>query len=137
MKRRGSATTVGCLSLSVLLVGLSGACSKAEPPPPLLAQEIVAVAGGGTRSFWTYDFETDAWRALADALAAVGPGGALAQLQSPGFVYLLCGGGTTDFYKYELNTGIWTQLPATPGPVGAGGALAGYNAGGGSWVYAL
>ncbi|MBN1203731.1 MAG: hypothetical protein JXB05_02250 [Myxococcaceae bacterium] len=94
-----------------------------------MVQEVVVIAGGNTQSFWTYDIDADAWSALPDVPSAVGPGGAIAQLQRLGNIYVLRGGGTTDFYRYDINSGAWSQLAATPGPVGAGGALVGINYG--------
>jgi hypothetical protein len=109
----------------ILVLGMQGGCSPQAPE----TQEVVVLAGGNTRSFWTYDLDTNTWNTLPDVPGAIGPGGALAQMQRFGEIYALRGGGTTDFYRYDMNSGDWSQLAATPGPVNAGGALVGINYG--------
>jgi hypothetical protein len=59
--------------------------------------------------------------------APVGAGGAIAQLQRLGQIYVLRGNGTTDFWSFDR--GQWQALAATPGPVNAGGGLVGINYG--------
>ncbi|HVG57782.1 MAG TPA: hypothetical protein VNA24_04460 [Hyalangium sp.] len=109
----------------ILVLSVNGGC---QPQTPVV-QEVVVLAGGNAQSFWTYDLDTDTWSTLPDVPGAIGPGGALAQLQRLGAIYALRGGGTTDFYRLDMNAGVWSQLAATPGPVNAGGALVGINYG--------
>jgi hypothetical protein len=88
---------------------------------------IAALRGGNTTDFWQFNIDENRWCAGPGTPSPVGPGGAIAQLQRIGKVYVLRGNGTTDFWSLE--DGKWRTLASTPGPVSTGGGLAGINYG--------
>jgi hypothetical protein len=88
---------------------------------------VAALRGGNTTDFWTFNIEQNRWCEWSSTPAPVGPGGAIAQLQRIGEIYVLRGNGTTDFWR--LKDSQWKALKSTPGPVGAGGGLVGINYG--------
>jgi hypothetical protein len=88
---------------------------------------LAALRGDNTTDFWIFDIKANSWCEGPNTPAAVGPGGAIAQLQASGEIYALRGGGTSDFWKFER--GVWTALANAPGPVNAGGGLVGINYG--------
>jgi hypothetical protein len=97
---------------------------------------LAALRGGNTQDFWLYDIKTNRWCEGPDTPAPVGAGGAIAQLQNHGHIYVLRGGGTADFWKFD--DGFWTKMADAPGLVNAGGGLAGDNSGGGPYnLFAL
>jgi hypothetical protein len=88
---------------------------------------IAALRGGNTTDFWQFNIDENRWCSGPGAPAPVGPGGAIAQLQRIGQIFVLRGNGTTDFWS--LKNRVWTTLANTPGPVSAGGGLVGINYG--------
>jgi hypothetical protein len=97
---------------------------------------VAALRGDLTSDFWCFSIDQNRWEVGPPTPAPVGPGGALAQLQGLGRIYVLRGGGTRDFWRID-QMGNWLPLASTPGPVGPGGSLVGINYGTGSQLYAL
>jgi hypothetical protein len=88
---------------------------------------LATLRGGNTTDFWVYDIKANHWCVGPSTPAAVGSGGAIAQLQGSGEIYALRGGATADFWKFD--DGVWTKLADTPGLVNTGGGLVGINHG--------
>jgi hypothetical protein len=89
---------------------------------------LATLRGDNTTDFWIFDIKANSWCEAPNTPAAIGSGGAIAQLQRIGKVYALRGGGTTDFWMFDSRDG-WKPLANTPGPVNAGGGLVGINYG--------
>jgi hypothetical protein len=89
---------------------------------------VAALRGSNTTDFWYFNIEQNSWCEGTDTPSPVGAGGAIAQLQRLGKIYVLRGNGTTDFWSLE-NGVIWEKRASTPGPVQAGGGLVGINYG--------
>ncbi len=89
---------------------------------------VAALRGSNTTDFWYFNIEQNNWCEGTDTPSPVGAGGAIAQLQRIGKIYVLRGNGTTDFWSLE-NGVIWEKRASTPGPVQAGGGLVGINYG--------
>jgi hypothetical protein len=95
--------------------------------------------GGGSSRVWSYDIESQTWRALASAPTGVESGGAISNLFS-GCDFAFVGGESSRFFA----TGTACRAPGvlgdTPAPVGVGSALAAAIGLVGSpvdWVYAF
>ena len=88
---------------------------------------IGAIRGSNTTDFWQFNIDENTWWTGPSTPAPVGPGGAIAQLQRIGQIYVLRGNGTTDFWS--LKNRQWTMLANTPGPINVGGGLVGINYG--------
>jgi hypothetical protein len=74
-----------------------------------------------------FNIDENRWCVGPDTPDRVGPGGAIAQLQRLGAIYVLRGNGTADFWSFD--DGQWKKLADAPGPVNAGGGLVGINYG--------
>src|SRR5215831_4928989 len=98
--------------------------------------DLAVVRGAETTDFWFFDISAASWCKGPDIPAPVGSGGAIAQLQGHGRIYVLRGGGTADFWSIGQDN-QWKKLANTPGPVGEGGALVGINSGSSDVLYAL
>ena len=69
---------------------------------------VAALRGGNTTNFWMFNIDENRWCAGPSTPAPVGVGGAIAQLQRLGKIYVLRGNGTTDFWS--LDNGQWKAL---------------------------
>jgi hypothetical protein len=92
---------------------------------------IYSLAGGNTNNFIRYNISSNSWQGMANTLALINAGGALAFDGS--FVYALAGGGSQNFTRYNPATNTWQGLNNTLAPINAGGALA-FD---GTYLYAL
>jgi hypothetical protein len=90
---------------------------------------LAALRGDNTTDFWFFDINGNSWCAKPGTPAPVGEGGAIAQLQRIGKIYVLRGGGTADFWMFDSQDNQWTKLANTPGVINAGGGLVGINYG--------
>jgi hypothetical protein len=79
---------------------------------------ILALKGGSTREFYSYDPAQNAW-SVPETIPA-GPAGrgvragASTCWDGQGYVYALRGNNTREFWRYDLSGDTWQQLPGLP-----------------------
>jgi len=97
------------------------------------SNSLYALRGNYSKDFWRYDISVNSWTSLANTLARVKYGGALAG-DGSSYIYAFRGDNRDDFWRYDIAANSWASKTDAPGTVKEGGALT-YD--GSGYIYAL
>ncbi len=86
--------------------------------------DLYALRGNNSTTFYSYDIDTDTWSSKAAAPASVRMGGGVIEGPS-GYLYGMRGNNYTSFWRYDIGTDTWSDEDAvdTPLTVRYGGSM--------------